>query len=257
MVLSPRNRRLTASLNLAGAGLEYGPLNRAILSKDDYKVQYVDYADRDTLVKHYAEHKNVDTSRIPEIDIVTRGQLISEMIAPNSIDFILASHVWEHVPDFLGWLESNLIVLKSGGRLAVAYPDKRYTLDMKRRSSMLSDILAAYIEKRTQPTLSQVSDHFCNVVATTPQDAWAGVVTPTTAKPVHSTESVIRLLQRLRSESRYVDCHCWVFEDREFLHIVEQVSTYITSKFQMVSFFPTTFNSNECYITIEKLQSAP
>lgn len=256
MVIGLRNRRLTASLNLTGEGLEYGPLHRTILSKEQYKVRYVDYADRDTLVKHYAQNPNVDTNLIPEIDIVTGGQLISKTIAAESIDFVLASHVWEHVPDFLGWLESNLVVLRPGGRLAVAYPDKRYTFDMKRRSSTLSDVLAAYIEKRTQPTFSQLSDHFCNVVTTTPQKAWSGVVTPATARHVHSSENVVRLLQRLATEKGYVDCHCWIFEDRELLQIVDLASPYIATKFAIMSFFPTILNSNEFYITIEKLRPA-
>lgn len=253
MVTGLRNRRLTASVNLDGEGLEYGPLHRAVLSKERYKVRYVDYADRDTLVKNYERNPNVDTNLIPEIDIVTDGQLISKAVAANSVDFVLASHVWEHVPDFLGWLESNLVVLRPGGRLAVAYPDKRYTFDMKRQSSTLSGVLAAYIEKRTQPTLSQLSDHFCNVVTTTPQQAWSGAITSVNAKPIHSLENAVRLLQRIATEKHYVDCHCWIFEDHQLLQVLELASPYIGTKFGTMSFFPTALNSNEFYITIEKL----
>ncbi|NJO33618.1 MAG: hypothetical protein HC869_11210 [Rhodospirillales bacterium] len=175
---------------------------------------------------------------IPEIDIVTKGQLISHVLEPDSVDYVIASHVWEHVPDFLGWLESNLIVLRPGGRMAVAYPDKRYTFDMCRRSSSLSDVLAAYIEKRTRPTITQLSDYLLNVVSVTPQDAWSGATNRENAKTIHAQNSIVQLLREADKSGRYVDAHCWVFEDLEMLQILENVRPFISRKFIVLSFFP-------------------
>jgi hypothetical protein len=93
-----RKKEIVEHLSLSGSGLEYGPLHRTIVDKKNASVRYVDYADRDYLVRHYANDPNVDTDTIPEIDIVTGGRPIDEFAEKESVDFIIASHVAEHVP---------------------------------------------------------------------------------------------------------------------------------------------------------------
>src|SRR6185312_15045331 len=119
---------------------------------------------------------------------VTGGESIEGYIEKETLDYVLASHVMEHVPDFLGWLESNLKLLKVGGRIAVAFPDKRYCFDIKRRSTCISDILCAYLEKRKKPTFQQICDHFWNVCKVTPISAWDGTVNAFNAEYIHSRE---------------------------------------------------------------------
>jgi SAM-dependent methyltransferase len=147
MTLTGRHRRIAWALKLDGEGIEYGPLFRPIIDNNHYKVRYVDFTDREALVKHYENDPTVDTAAIREIDIVTNGKPVTDFVCTGSLDYVVASHVWEHVPDFLGWLESNLAVLKPGGRIAVAYPDKRYCFDMTRRSSTVADVLAHSIRR--------------------------------------------------------------------------------------------------------------
>ena len=253
MATSIRHRRIVASLNLNGLGIEYGPLNRCIVAKAVHQVRYVDFADRATLVEHYANNPNIDVTGIPEIDIVTGGHPISHFVEANSLDYVVASHVWEHVPDFIGWLESNLVVLKQGGRLAVAYPDKRYTFDIRRRSTSLSEVVAAYVEGRTRPSFTQLADHFLNVAHVAPANVWSGAATKENVEPVHAQDHAIKLLRQFSKEDRYIDCHCWIFEDHEFLRILEDIKPFTGQRFAMLSFLPTMTNLNEFYVTLEKL----
>ena len=67
----------------------------------NFAVTYVDYADRDALRRHYANDLNVDKELIPEIDIVTDGKTHSEFLPNQCLDYVVASHVMEHVPDIL------------------------------------------------------------------------------------------------------------------------------------------------------------
>lgn len=252
MPLPLRSRRITAALNLEGTGIEYGPLHRTIVPKSDCRVRYVDYADRKALVEHYKNDRNVDVNLIPEIDIVTDGRLISNFIEPDTLDFVVASHVLEHVPDFIGWLESNLAALKPGGRIAIAFPDKRYCFDMKRRSSTLSDIVAAHIEKRTRPTFSQICDHFFNVVKTTPREAWEGRITFQNAEYIYPRQQVMNMLKATHGKDKYTDCHCWILADNECMERLEQVKEFSSLKYEIISFYPTARNTTEFYFTLEK-----
>lgn len=99
------------------------------------------------------------------------------------------------VPDLLGWLESNLRLLKVGGRIAIAFPDKRYCFDIKRRPTILSDILCAYLEKRTRPTFQQICDHFWNVSRVTAVSAWDGTITASNAEYIHSRDRALSVIK--------------------------------------------------------------
>ncbi|MEX3900116.1 methyltransferase domain-containing protein [Paraburkholderia sp. BR10954] len=47
-------------------------------------------------------------------------------------DYVIASHVIEHVLDLVGWVHSLLAALKHAGRIVLAVPDRRYTFDYVR-----------------------------------------------------------------------------------------------------------------------------
>lgn len=251
--LGLREKKITSALNLGGKGIEYGPLNRAILSKKYYNISYVDYADRASLSAHYGNNPDVDVSLIPEIDIVTGGKLISEFLPEESIDYVVASHVMEHVPDLLGWLESNLRVLKLGGRIAVAFPDKRYCFDLKRKNSTISDVMAAYLERRTKPSFQQICDHFWNVSKAKAVDCWKESTTPDNAEYIHDRKTIVDTLRKMEAREDYIDCHCWVFPDFKFLETMNEIRSITNAGFEVVSFYPTQKNTLEFYVTFEKI----
>jgi predicted SAM-dependent methyltransferase len=253
MKLTPRAQMITAHLDLIGRGVEYGPLHRRLIPKPSYDVLYVDYADREFLVEHYKNNPNVDINLIPEIDIVTGGKSLSEFLAEKSIDYVVASHVMEHVPDLLGWLEANLKLLKVGGKIAVAFPDKRYCFDIKRRTTFASDILCAHLEKRTRPTFQQICDHFWNVSKVTPVSAWDGTVNAQNAEHVHSRKQAFDIMRAKVHSEEYTDCHCWIFEDHQFVKVMNEIRPYSSIGFEITSFHPTQFNTLEFYVIFERV----
>ena len=64
--------------------------------------------------------------------------------APASLDFIIASHVFEHLPFPLMALRVWYEALARGGVLLLKIPDKRYTLDSRRSRTPLSHLLAEH-----------------------------------------------------------------------------------------------------------------
>lgn len=250
--MDARAWQITAALNLSGEGIEYGPLDKPLLPQPHYSVSYVDYADRTNLADRYQSNKNRDVDRIQEVDIVTAGKHITEFLAEESIDYVVASHVLEHVPDLLGWLESNLRVLRPGGRIALAFPDKRYCFDLRRNSSGVSDILAAYLEQRTRPTLQQVCDQIWNASRVTAADCWDETTTPANADYIHPRKSALEILRTRAQSEDYYDCHCWVFSDVEFLDAMTSLRNLSAVGYEVVSFLPTKRGRGEFFTTLER-----
>lgn len=255
MSLRPSKSRkvlICEDLDITGRGLEYGPLHKAILEKGLNDVIYVDFASKEVLMHAYASNPNVDTNLIPEIDIVTGGKLVSEFLPPKSVDYIIASHVAEHVPDLVGWLSANLTILRVGGRLSLAFPDKRYCFDIRRPASTVSDLIAAFLEKRTKPNATQICNHFYNVCHVNAADAWAGHVTAENAKYIHDRGKIFQILNELVSRQTYVDVHCWVFDPMNFLSALKEMQILLELPFRVVNFVETPKNWLEFFVTLER-----
>jgi 2-polyprenyl-3-methyl-5-hydroxy-6-metoxy-1,4-benzoquinol methylase len=145
---------LRSWLERGGLGLEIGPLHAPIAPKrDGWHVETLDHADTETLRTRYRQSPDVDETAIEDVDYVSDGRPLPDVIGVRSrYDWIIASHVAEHVPDLLGFLLDCDAILKPGGRLVIALPDKRQCFDALRPVSTTGDVLQAHLERRTRPS---------------------------------------------------------------------------------------------------------
>lgn len=248
-----RRMRIISGIDLKSSGIEYGPLHRVIMPREICSdVRYVDYKTQEQLQAHYAADPNVDVSLIPEIDIVTGGRPITEFVDDESIDFVIASHVMEHVPDFIGWLETNLRLLRPGGRIALAFPDRRYCFDLAKQPTSFHEIVAAYLEKRTQPNFTQICDHIINCRKVTPVEVWNGTLDAENAPSIRAIPTALAQLRVLVSKTEYHDVHCWKFSDTEFMDMLFKIKAQFHLPFELLSFFPTQRNTTEFYAMLLK-----
>src|SRR5688572_25412862 len=97
-----RKETITSRLNLAGLGLEVGPSHDPVAPKAaGYNVHIVDHLPQDELKAKYAGH-GVNIDNIEPVDFVWTGQPLDELVGGKQIyDWIIASHVIEHVPDLI------------------------------------------------------------------------------------------------------------------------------------------------------------
>lgn len=252
-----RVRRLLAALNLDGKGLEYGPLDKVIVSRSMCSgIKYIDFADRAHLLEKCASNARVNLDAIPEIDIVTDGQPITDFVEDGTQDFVIASHVLEHVPDLVGWLKQNLGLLKAGGHISIAFPDRRYCLDIARSGSRVSELLAAHLEQRTRPSFTQICDFVFNARRVDAASAWSGTLTAENAEFVHPRPRAFAILRERLTSHEYFDAHCWTFADYEFFEMLEEVKVLFKLPFEVVSFIPTKRNGLEFLVTLEKTGAA-
>ena len=87
-------------------------------------------------------------------------------------DYIIASHVIEHVPDLLRFLNDCELLLKQQGRLALAIPDKRYCFDFFQSVSTTGDVLTAARYRENSPQPGAAFDFFANFATVNGRDAW-------------------------------------------------------------------------------------
>lgn len=200
-----------------GLGLEIGPLHRGIAPKrEGYRVEILDHSDTDSLHKKYEKDPLVDHSMIEEVDHVSDGiSLLQTINQRERYDWILASHVIEHVTDLIGFLNDCDALLRPGGSLVLAVPDKRFCFDARRPLSTVGQILQAHHERRTRHPPGVVFDHVASFVRRAGLAAWSEGQ-PGELMPENTLEQAYSLFQQAATDDTYHDVHGWVFSPSSF-----------------------------------------
>ena len=123
-----RTELILSMIDLSGIGLEIGPGYNPLLPKSfGHRVETLDHATAEQIREKYRNDPSVDISRIEEVDFVSDGRSIAEVVSKSGhYDYIVASHVIEHTTDMLGFLKDCQTLLKKTGNLVLAVPDKRH-----------------------------------------------------------------------------------------------------------------------------------
>lgn len=216
-----RRKRLLAGVDLDRMrGLEIGPLHRPILSKSRGEVHYVDHASREELLRKYAKHpvEAVDPALVVEVDFVWPGGALADVVPKGmTFDYCVAAHVIEHLADPITWLGHLAAVLKPGGRICLAIPEKTRTFDYRRALSTPADLIDAYVRKLQRPGARQVFDH---------EAFWSPVDRKREHLPVLDDQRLRDALAAARSaeSGTYHDAHCHVFTLPSFLECWEVIA---------------------------------
>jgi SAM-dependent methyltransferase len=113
---------------LRGNGIEIGALQRRLAVPPDCAVRYVDRMSLSDLREHYPE---LNGFPLQEPDVIDDGERLSKF-SDSSLDFVIANHFLEHCEDPIRTIQNLLRVLRPGGILYMAVPDKRSTFDYRR-----------------------------------------------------------------------------------------------------------------------------
>lgn len=238
--LEQRRARILAGIDVANRrGLEIGPLDRAVVRKDEGPVEYVDYTDTDTLrLRAYA---GVDPGVIPDVDHVWASRPLRELVG-EPVGYIVASHVIEHVPDLVGWLHDLHGALASDGVLSLAIPDRRFTFDILRPPSTLGDVVEAYLLKARTPSIRHVFDNCALGAVVDHGQAWRERLDRPDL-PRLMGEGALQFAfdqcVEIAETPRYLDSHCWVFTPATFLELIEGMARLKLLPFAVRSFDPT------------------
>ena len=117
-------------------GVEIGALYSPRVTKADGDVRYVDHYSTEELRARYQanEQTRPHLDEIVDVDYVVKGDAtLSQVAGPDApFDYVLASHVIEHVPDPVSWIADAANLLLPGGVISLVVPDKRFCFDVNR-----------------------------------------------------------------------------------------------------------------------------
>jgi predicted SAM-dependent methyltransferase len=132
-------RRTKLLAQLSGEGIEIGALHRPVIAPH-LKVSYVDRLSVADLRLQYPE---LAKENLVEPNYLDDAETLAT-IPDNSQDFVIANHVIEHMANPIGALLAWQRVLKSGGLLFLAAPDKHSTFDKEREITDISHLIEDY-----------------------------------------------------------------------------------------------------------------
>ncbi|MDB5043713.1 MAG: class SAM-dependent methyltransferase [Candidatus Eremiobacteraeota bacterium] len=218
-----RRDRILSDLNLAGAGLEIGGGYNPITCKDEFRVDHLDHADRDTLIEKFAS-QGIDTSRIQTVDYVWSGQTYAELVGEKRYDWIIASHVIEHVPNPIQFLNDCTEILTEDGILSLVVPDKRFCFDYYRPPSGLARLIDAFVAGDTRTTAGSVVEHIMYAATVNGAITWDLTAGQSAPKFLHTAEQARSLYDSIAQDGAFHDVHAWAFTPASFRLVAEDLN---------------------------------
>ncbi len=133
---------------LAGDGIEIGPAMLPLRVPRGVRVRYVDTLSRDAMLAKAGGNflgREIDLTAIPRTDVIDDAQTL-ESFGNDSVDFIIANHVLEHLEDPIGALKSFLRVARRTGIIFLTLPDPRHSFDHLRERTSVEHLLRDHTE---------------------------------------------------------------------------------------------------------------
>jgi len=202
-------------------GLEFGPADRPWIPQTTPGIRYIDHLSTDELRKKFATSPTYKPEDLCEIHFVNDGRPLTEILGSwVNLDVVAASHVIEHVPNLLQWLRDLASVLRPGGHVFLAAPNKHYEFDRLRRVTNIDDVVADFLEGRTRPSPRAMMDCWMHLCFNGPDATWAGEVDPATLRVERTLPQAYSLVKSVVGASEYRDAHVSVFTPFSFVQLL-------------------------------------
>jgi len=214
-------------------GIEIGPGYRPTFPKSDgYAVTVVDHCPTAELIAKYEADITIPKDLVRQIEAVdvvwTEGSYRDLPGLGDGVDYVAASHVIEHATDLCGFLADCSSLLKEGGFLLLAIPDRSCVLDYYRPASTVGDVLLAHLLPQAYDLKSQMDEIWYGALLDG-GGAWSmahlqlatseGRV-PTAQHPASLSSFVWsngpRRVAQAAGKMPYRDAHRWVFDPVSF-----------------------------------------
>ena len=217
-----RDDRLLSTLKREDKLIEIGGSHAPVVPKrGGWQTCVVDHATRADLTEKYKYQAAVQ-DLVEEVDVVWDGSDLHERFSAQdhgSFDAIIASHVLEHIPNPIAFLRSCEILLKPGGRVILALPDKRRCFDFFGSVSTTGEFISAFLLKERTHSVQTAFNYVAYSVLNEGQIGWsAGPIGKLSF--VHALELAQGCALRAVRSREYFDFHAWRFVPSSFALII-------------------------------------
>jgi SAM-dependent methyltransferase len=223
--LPSKSEILLAPVSRNGRIIEIGPSFNPIAPKaDGWDVRSVDHLSREGLVAKYTGHPGVDVGRIEPVDFVWGGGPLSDAVPTalhGTFDAFVASHVIEHTPDLIAFLNSAATLLNHNGIVVLAIPDKRYCFDYFQPLTTTGQVIEAHAEQRSRHSRRLLFDHVAYAVSNGGSGAW-GQHPSNGLRFMHPIEQALDLFGT--KDDGYIDAHAWRFSPASFQLLILELA---------------------------------
>jgi glycosyltransferase involved in cell wall biosynthesis len=202
--------------------IEIGPSYNPIVPKaDGWRTIIIDHASRDDLLRKYSTMGVRTTDRIEAVDYVWKDGPLTALIPPNmhgEFDGLIASHVGEHFPDFIGFLKGASALLKPTGIMALALPDKRTCFDFFQPLTMTGDVVDAHAQQRVRHQRRTLFNHTAYRTTRNAESGWPSAENSSPFRLAHSIYEAQQVYNDASEDpsSPYTDTHAWTFTPKSF-----------------------------------------
>jgi SAM-dependent methyltransferase len=211
---------------LRGRGLEIGALDNPMELLQAKEVLYSDLLTAEQIDELYPGGKHPD--------IISDSEHFPDL-PDDSLDFIVANHVLEHLTDPNRALIEWHRMVRPEGLVMLAVPDKRYIFDFSRRRTSLSHLEADHVstappEDRNACHLREWAEHVERLVpGTAAFDAW---------------------METQMGHGYSVHNHVWVIQD--ILKLIRHLGACHAVHFRLRTWSNTSLLGNEFVLLLEK-----
>jgi SAM-dependent methyltransferase len=241
-------------------GIEVGPWFSPLAPKrEGFNCLALDVFDTETLRETARRDPYVPDDRIEfiePVDIIGTSTNIESVIAERNqlgtFDYVISSHNFEHLPNPIKFLQGCGKVLKEGGYLSMAVPDRRTCFDYFRPHSTLGGWIEAFLEDRDRPTRAQVFEQNSlgsrykagneELAGFSLNDNPEQVVALRTVREAYETW----VNRRKSGDTHYYDAHCWLFTPGVFRQLVTDAEFLGLSPFSVEEISAS--HGNEFYV---------
>lgn len=237
------NRVTLAANYLHGEGIEIGALSSPLLVQRNVVVNYIDRFSNEVLLRHFPNIAN----HLVHVDIIDDGEKL-ELVATESNDFVIANHFLEHCQNPALALENMLRVIKRGGVVFLAIPDKRYTFDRLRSITPMEHIYSDY---RNGP-LGGEADHYYDFVKNINFGSNYDKCEPLPKGIIKSDQQIQQDIQHWKAA--YMPIHFHVWDHQAMLEMFCSLNSILPFRYEIeaaISAFTPT--SNESIFIIRKV----
>ncbi|CAJ1362770.1 unnamed protein product [Effrenium voratum] len=251
-----------AELLTKGLCLDIGPKHRPLLDPKHPNARFLDHGTREEIQSKYWPGNSSEDAKmramVPFINYVwDPSKSYLDLVGDSRFQLVYASLVVEHVPDLVTFLNDVASILVAGGEFRLAVPDKRYSLDFRRRMSTFADVMGAHYDKCAANPVSAAYDELTLVPPKyeDPKVLWAGY--PQDCDPVQYHDAA---MQDIRDSLRISNgklamkagLHHWQFIPGSFVDIVARLRELTPFTVAQGSVVETQPNTTEFLITLVK-----